>query len=27
MIVGINFVLRMIIIKLIIFLGKDTESE
>jgi len=27
MIVGINFVLRLIIIKLIIYLGKDTESE
>ncbi|CDW85661.1 UNKNOWN [Stylonychia lemnae] len=27
MIIGINFVLRLVIIKLIIFIGKDTESE
>ena len=27
MIVGINFVLRLFIIKLIMYLGKDTESE
>lgn len=26
-IVAINFILRMFIIKLIIFIGKDTESE
>jgi hypothetical protein len=27
MIVGINYVLRLFIIKLIIYIGKDTESE
>ena len=27
MIVAINYILRLFIIKLIIFLGKDTESE
>lgn len=27
MIIGINYILRLFIIKLIIYLGKDTESE
>ena len=27
MIIGINFILRLFIIKLITYIGKDTESE